>query len=102
MSYWWIRSKILDTPVIDCRYLEMRIWFTDIKSGTPYGKWELYARYNSSSWEKIGTFDLTEDDNEVSVSFSEPYSFTELVIERVSTKPCDHLYNYVLTFVQTY
>ncbi len=72
-------ALLMDKPVVDCASLTLHLSVTDRTSGN-LDQWGLYLRDLNGNWTLACVFDLnmqtpTEGDTEITLQFSEPFSF---------------------------
>ena len=99
---WSVQYVTFSQMIRDCKQFSLQFSVSDITSGSPYGKWFIYAKNYRGKWIYVGSIDHDASVGENAVdTVITPISgnyfedFDALALVRGSSEPCDHTYEYV-------
>ncbi len=72
--------KEMDAPVESCVGLNAGVWITGVTAGDPMGEWALLVRNTEGKWVEVGSFEVDEDFDVGTLTWSDPIDFDAWVL----------------------
>lgn len=91
---WFVHPFVFDSKVENCRSLTIKTTIGVITEGSPYGKWNIYARVPAGTWVLIGHYNIAEKVQSFSFSFDKPLSFTAVATQLQQYGPFSFDFSY--------